>query len=1019
MQKIVEGAIHRSKLTLATLVFLLIAGFVAYSEIPKEAEPDVQVPIVYARLSLQGIAPEDAERLLLRPVETQFKSIANVKEMRSTAFEGGGYVLLEFEAGQDIKKAIADVRAKLDDSKRDLPTNMDQPTVEEVNLSLFPVLVVNLSGNVPERTLVRIAKDLKDRIQETKGVLKAELAGARDEVTEIIVDPRVLSAYGISVDQFSTFAKANNQLIAAGTLESGQGRYAVKVPALLETVRDVADLPVVAGPDGVITARDLAEIRATFKDPETLTRLDGKKAIALEVSKRLGANLIDTVDLVKKTVGTISKTWPDGITVTFTQDKSKNIRNMLADLQNSVITAVILVFIIVLWSLGGSSSLLIGLSIPASFLMGMLWLSLSGLTVNIVVLFSLILAVGMLVDDTIIVAEYADRRMAEGADPKTAYVEASTRMVGPVLAATATRVAAFSPLLFWPGIVGQFMKYMPITLIATLSASLLYALIFAPVLGAKFAKFNHDHAPSKKREGLYWWAIEQSITRPWRMVLGTLALLIFIPVVHSMLGKGVEFFPKVEPDYGLIYVHARGNLSITEKDELVKQVEARLVGKKELKSIYTRVGKVVGGQDVPEDVVGVIQFEFADWQSRKPALDVLEDIRIDTADIPGIFVEPKSPEAGPPTGKPIKIQVVSLNPENLNAAAKVIANVVRAHPAARDVDDGAQLPGIDWKISIDKAEAAKYGVTAASVGNAIKMVTNGVIISNYRPDDVTQSVDAIIRFPEDRRTLNDLDDVRVATTKGFVPISQFMKREPAPRVGQLKRINGQRQITIEANIKNEYNATAVRDEITQTLAKEKFPLGVMYGMRGQDEEQKQAGAFLIKAFGVAVFMIFAILLAQFNRFRSVGLVLSAVFMSTIGVFIGLLAMQQSFSIVMTGIGIIALAGVVVNNNIVLIDTFEHYRKAGVELTEAIRLTCAERTRPVLLTAITAILGVLPIAFAVNIDFTLREVTVGAPATQWWIQLSTAIVYGLGFATVLTLVITPAMLMLTERRKKRV
>src|SRR6202795_1600869 len=488
MSGFIDYAIDHARLTVATLIFLLCAGFVAYVTIAKEAEPDVKIPMIYVQLSQRGISPEDAERLLLRPVETQLKSVGNVKEMRSTAYEGGGFVLLEFEAGFDSKSALADVRAKVDQAKHDLPRDVDEPQVQEVNLSLYPVLVVSLSGDVPERTLLRIARAAKNAIEQAPGVLAAELRGARDEAVEIIIEPTLMNSYGISLDQLGTLTSSFNTLIAAGALEGQSGRFAVKIPSLFEKPQDILKVPVIASSGAAVTLSDVSQIRPTFKDATSVTRVNGRPAMTIEVSKRTGANLIEVVDATKAIVQELQKTWPDAIQVTFTQDKSKIIRQMLADLQNSVFTGVLLVSIVILFALGFRASLFIGIAIPASFLAGVLGLQLAGLTVNIVVLFALILAVSMLVDDAIIVSEFAERRMSEGMKPREAYAFAASRMSGPVIAATLTRVAAFSPLLFWPGIVGQFMKYMPITLIATLSASLVTALIFTPTLGALIGK---------------------------------------------------------------------------------------------------------------------------------------------------------------------------------------------------------------------------------------------------------------------------------------------------------------------------------------------------------------------------------------------------------------------------------------------------------------------------------------------------------------------------------------------------
>ncbi len=1019
MSRFIDYAIDHARLTIATLIFLLCAGFVAYVSIAKEAEPDVRIPIIYVQLSQRGISPEDAERLLLRPVETQLKSVGNVKEMRSTAFEGGGFVLLEFEAGFDSKAALADVRAKVDQAKHDLPRDVDEPQVLEVNLSLYPVLVVGLSGDVPERTLLRIARAAKNAIEQAPGVLAAELRGTRDEAVEIIIDPTLMSSYGLSIDQLGALTQSFNTLIAAGAIEGETGRFAVKVPSLFERPQDILKIPVVSSSKATVTLLDIAEVKPTFKDATSVTRVNGRPAMTIEVSKRTGANLIETVDAVKQVVAQLAQTWPSSVHVTFTQDKSKVIRQMLGDLQNSVATGVLLVAIVILFALGFRASLFIGIAIPASFLAGVLGLQLAGLTINIVVLFSLILAVGMLVDDAIIVSEFAERRMAEGMPPREAYSLAAKRMAGPVVAATATRVAAFSPLLFWPGVVGQFMKYLPITLIATLSASLAVALFFTPTLGAllgKAAQHPQAAAPGGRAAdgGLYMRVVHLALRHPGTALALAACLLTAVQLAYGKFGRGVEFFPSVEPDYGQVIVHARGNLALEEKNRLVGEVERRVLQFDGLKTVYTRIGEQPRGMsELTEDTIGVIQFEFADWRHRAPAHAIMDDIRAKTADIAGILIEVTAPRAGPPTGKPIQVQLGALDPALLPAAASKATTIVRHHSDTRDVDDGQPLPGIDWRIEVNKSEAAKYGAGVGTVGSAIQLVTNGLKATEYRPVDSDKSVDILVRFPPDRRSLDQIDDLRIQTPMGHVPIGNFVQRTAAPRVGYINRVNGNRVMTVSANVAEGVQSAKVQQEIANELVKADLGPGVTFKLKGEDEERAKASAFLLKAFGTAIFLIFAILLAQFNKLTSVGLVLTAVVLSTFGVLLGLLIMGQAFGVVMTGIGVIANAGVIVNNNIVLIDTYDRLRREGVAAYDAIVETCRERARPVVLTATTAILGVLPIAFGMNIEFLSREITVGAPATQWWINLSTAIVFGLGFATVLTLILTPAALMAIE------
>ena len=1015
---LVEAAIRNARLTISILLFLMVVGGLAYVNIPKEAEPDIQIPILYVSLGYDGISPEDSERLLLRPMETALKSIQGIKQMTSSAYQGGGNVVVEFQAGADLDKALDDVRNKVDDARRELPDGADEPSVNEVNISEFPVLVVTLSGEVPERVLNTAAKALRDRIEEIPGVLDAALQGVRDDLVEIVIDPAKLSSYGLRPDAMIAGFNANNRLIAAGSMEGAEGRYAIKVPSLIETIEDLADLPIVANGNAIVRTRDLAEIRPTLKDPSSVTRLNGKPAVAIEVSKRIGANLIETVDQVKLVTDGISKELPEGVVVSFSQDKSTTIRQLLSDLQNSVLTAVVLVFIIILYSLSVRSSILIGLAIPASFLMGILGLQMAGLTVNLVVLFSLILAVGMLVDDAIIVTEYAERRIGEGMEKKLAFAEASHRMAGPVIASTMTRIAAFSPLLFWPGIVGEFMKYMPITLIATLSASMLYALIFVPTLGAIISKPFKN--PPVHKDGAYMWVVGKAIRHPFIVLFLALGTLVAVPYTYAQVGNGVEFFPNVEPDYGQLYVKARGNLSIEEKDTLVRQAEARLLGWPGLDTVYTRVGSGGGGgNDTAADVVGTIQYEFVDWRERKNANSILADLRVAMQGIPGVDIEVSVPDAGPATGKAIQIRMSADDPAGLNDAARLIGRKLADIADVTDIDAGLPLPGVDWELQVDRGEASRYGASPGAVGAVVQLVTSGLKLSDFRPAGSDDAVDIVLRLPKDQRTISALDQLRIETELGPVPISNFVTRVAAPTTGTLSRIDGARTVTVQAGIREGVQAQDVRNKVTamldETFKSEGFTeAGLRWTMAGEDQEQAEASAFLAKAFGAAIFLIFVVLLAQFNKFISVALVLSAVIMSTIGVFLGLMITGQPFGIVMSGIGVIALAGVVVNNNIVLIATYDQLRDSGMAKVDAILETCRERARPVVLTALTAIFGVLPIAFGLNLELLNHETTLGAPSTQWWISLSSAIVFGLAFATILTLIVTPSMLMLVTR-----
>ncbi len=1034
MNALIDAAIDRARTVLSALFLILVAGAYAYVTIPKEADPDVQIPILYVNLSHDGISPADAERLLVRPMEQELRDIEGIDVMRSTSFLGGASVVLEFDAGFDADLALADVREKVDLAKPGLPENTDEPTVHEVNLSLFPVLVVTLSGNLPERALLGLARGLRDDIEGISSVLKAQIAGNRDEVVEIVIDPLVLESYDLNAADIIDGMSRSNRVVAAGSIDTGRGRFAVRLPGLFENFNDILDMPVKVTPEAVVRVRDIAVLRPTFKDPEGFARINGRPAIALEVSKRSGENIIETIEQVKATVERARQAWPAEVVIAYNQDKSTDIRNMLADLQNNVLSAVLLVMIVIVAALGLRSAGLVGISIPGSFLAGILVLAAAGMTINIVVLFSLILAVGMLVDGSIVVTEYADRKMTEGQGRRAAYSLAAKRMAWPIITATATTLAAFLPLVFWPGIVGEFMKYLPITLVATLSASLLMALIFVPTLGALFgapsggvdpdavkaiAAGDPDHLRNVKGfTGLYLGVLRGALAHTGKVIAAALAVLIGAQVAYSQYGRGIEFFPTVEPENALLQVHARGNLSITERDALLRQVEERILALHaetgELHAIYARSVASSGIQrDEPEDLIGTIQIEFIDWDRRRPADSILDDIRQRAAPLAGVTVEPRKPHAGPPVGKAIQLEIASDLPELIAPAAARIAMAMAELGGFVDIEDGQPIPGIEWELKVDRAEAAKFGADVALIGNYVRMITNGTKLGEYRPDGSDDEIDIVARLPARFRNIEQLDSIRVRTELGLVPISNFVSRVARPKVGILRRVDGHRVMTVRAEVAPGLLPDNKVRELRSWLATAGLDPRIDIAFKGEDKEQAAAQAFLVKAFAVAIFLMAIILVTQFNSFYSAFLILSAVIMSTIGVMIGLLITDQPFGIIMAGIGVIALAGIVVNNNIVLIDTFDRLKKTAPSPQEAILRTGAQRLRPVLLTTITTVLGLMPMVLGLNVDIIGREVQFGAPSTQWWRQLATAIAFGLTFATVLTLVVTPSALMIRE------
>ncbi|MFT6907764.1 MAG: multidrug efflux pump, partial [Oleiphilaceae bacterium] len=616
---IVDWAISHRRSMLLLLLFLFISGISAYQNIPKESEPDIAIPIVYVSMSHEGISPEDAERLLVRPMEKELKSIEGVKEMSSVASEGHASVTLEFDAGFDSDKALDDVREKVDRAKSKLPSESDEPTVNEVNVALFPVLSMSLAGRVPERQLLYIVRDLKDDIESLPGVLEVDIGGDREEVLEILVDPLVLETYGIDFESVLSIVNRNNQLVAAGAIDSGLGRQVIKVPGVIENLDDIMSLPIKVVGDIVVSFRDVATVRRSFKDPGGFARVNGQPALSLEVKKRVGANIIEVISQVKAIVDEKKAFWPASIEHTYILDKSNQIIEMLQDLQNNISSAIVMVMIVIVGALGLRSSLLVGFAIPGSFVVSIMIIHMMGFTLNIVVLFSLILVVGMLVDGAIVVAELASRNQDDGMEAGEAFASASKRMSWPIIASTATTLAVFMPLIVWPGTVGEFMKFLPITVMICLSVSLVVALIFLPVLGSFLGKHKQAHSSSgmlqTKKSAFssgYSALLSSLLSHPAKTLLASLFIIAMTYVAYGALGKGVEFFPEVEPDNAQVLVHARGDLSIHEKDDLLKQVERRFYGMPELKSVYARsFNQAFSG--VAEDVIGSIQFQFIDW----------------------------------------------------------------------------------------------------------------------------------------------------------------------------------------------------------------------------------------------------------------------------------------------------------------------------------------------------------------------------------------------------------------------
>ena len=1030
------------------LIVLVLGGVTAFQSIPRESEPDITAPFVAVTIPLPGVSPEDGERLLIRPTELELQTIEGIVQMDSIASDGVAQIVLEFHPTIEVDQAVLDVRTAVDRAKAEFPTNAEEPIVTEFNLqNMFPIVSLVLHSDGSERTLFQAAQKLEDRIDGVPGVLEANLVGAREELLEIIIDPRTLESYGLSEIEVINAVTANNRLVTAGSINSADGRFTVKTPGLVKNAEDLAVVAVRVNGDNVVTIGDLGEVRRTFKDRTAYSLYNGRPAISVEVSKRVNANIVETIQLVKEAVADETKYWPSTIKVDYLTDQSLYVQDNLRSLTASIFTAVFLVMIAVLAALGMRSALMIGFAIPASFLIGLFFLNLTGVTLNMMVMFGMILAVGMLVDGAIVIIEYADRRMAEGANREEAYKEASKRMFWPVITSTATTLAAFVPFLFWESIPGQFMKYLPITLIFVLCSSLAVALVFLPVIGS-LAKLPDwlkkrfkilgktdleqdtaqvDEVDPLRNEGLigtYTRFLRGAMQRPFLIIIAALVVVVIARQSFVAASPDVEFFIRNDSEDVNVLVLARGNLSAEQKLEIAQEVAGRIEDHPAIEYIYIRSSGDLGvGRNVPPELIGQLNIGLIDYAERDHSYVVLDDLRQLVRGIPGAIVEVRQREGGPPVGKDVQIELSSPNYDALiDAGARLRAFVDsetidaggQEIPVFMDQEDTFPLPGIEWNYDVDRELAGRYGLSVQQAGAFLQLATDGLLVDKYRPDDADDEIDIRVRYPEQYRNLTGLASVRAQTPTGSVPLSNFVYREPRKQIDRIVRRDGRRIMEIQANGNTRFENYKISQNEAIAITRAWLENGgigedVNWRIRGADEETEEASAFFQGAMAAAMFAIAMILLLEFNNFYHAVLTLSAVVLSVFGVLLGIAITGQYVSVIMTGIGIVALAGIVVNNNIVLIDTFQHLRKKGLSTEDAVLRTAAQRIRPVLLTTGTTILGLLPMVFEITADFSTGVITHGSATSSWWVLLSSAVVYGLAFSTMLTLVLTPVML----------
>ncbi len=1022
------AAVNRRTTVIIMLFLIVILGMMAYRSLPREAAPDIKIPYVLVTSRYEGASPSDVESLVTRPIERKVKALTEMKEMTSTSSEGSSVIVVEFEPDVNIDFALQKVRDKVDEAKPDLPDDLDDPTVKEVSAAdIFPVLFVSVSGNVGIKRLKEIAEDLEDDIEAIRGVLDAEILGGLEREIRVEFDQDRLAAYGLTIAEVVQTVTSNNVNTPGGSLDIGEAKYGLKVPGEFETPEEVDHLVVAVRDGRPIYLSDIASVRDTFKDRDSYSRVNGREAVSVRVTKRQGENLLAIAQKVKTLIGQYRERLPDTIQFTITSDSSKHIEFMVADLQNNIITGLILVVAVVFAALGLRNAILVSLAIPCSMLISFWVLQALGITLNMVVLFSMILAVGMLVDNSIVIVENIYRHhVSEGKPLTQAAIEGTGEVAWPVISSTVTTVVAFVPLLFWPGIMGQFMGYLPKTVIIVLLASLFVAMIITPPLAVIIMKASKNRRAEQTGE-------ERKIhlgpiLRTYRAFLSfglryrVLALLMFFLLLVVMIkafsasGLGAEMFPDTEPSRIMVDVKAPEGTNVQKTNEFAAQAEKIIQKYGNIEFVTTAVGAGSGndsGSNTARIMLDMVDREYRAASGTDGKIyfrnsnDTMSALRKElTESIIGAEVKVDKEKEGPPVGAPINVEIAGDDYAALSRLAEELKSQIKDIPGIVDLTDDyvAGLPEI--RIKVDKERAALLGLNTFLVGQIVKAAVNGIKIADYREGE--DEYDITARLPENQRmSLQDVLRLRVPDMQGNpIPLTSVADVQQTSGLSAIKHIDQKRIVSVSANVANGYNAQQLLGEVRARAAKIKTPPGYSFRYTGENEEFEESQAFMMKAFLSACLFIALVLVTQFNSFFQPVIIMTSVLLSLIGVFFGLLITRTPFGVIMTGMGVVSLAGVVVNNAIVLLDYTNLLRKRGLSCYDAIIRAGCTRFRPVMLTAITTILGLVPMAIGISYDFTKMQWSVGSETAQWWGPMAVAVIFGLAVATMLTLFVVP-------------
>jgi len=1030
MTGIVDFALSKARTTLAIGLVIIIAGAFARSTIQVAADPNIQLPLVSVSVFLDGASPSDASRLIARPLETRLRSVPGIKELSSSSRLSFARIVAEFEVGYDIDTALRDIKQAVEEVKFQLPREAEDPQIREYSFANFPVMNLSLVGSASMRQKVFIARELQDRLEAISEVLAADLEGAPEEVLEGIIDKSKMETYGITLSQLAMAIRNNNLIIPGGAQDTGSGKFNIEVPSIFETAEDVYNIPVKVTQDAVVTLSDIAEIRRTFKDFSSYAKVNGQDAVTLEIRLRVDANAIEAKKHIIEAKEEFEKTLPQNLSIVRTNDETVWAEVMISELEGNIITAIFLVMILVIASMGVRVGMLVGLSIPFCFLLTFIILRVVGVEFNFLVMMGLLLGLGMLIDGAIVVTEYADRKISEGLTRLEAYRLSSKRMFFPIISSTATTIAAFTPLIFWPGFTGQFMRYLPITVFIVLSASLVYALIITPVMGSIFGQRRSTLVSGESEQTgevlfdriseFYSKALKKFVKNPGETIIAVLMLLWFFGyAMYGNFSKGTLYFADVDPVAAEISIRGRGNFSSSEAKEIMEIVEEKIQAVDGIENLYLTTGSQwfsAGGDTVSRGFIEVVDSKYRDISGK----EVIEKVQKAASNIPGIIVEITPEEGGPSFSSPIELGIFGDNEQSVAKTTEIIEQyMLNDVVGLANIRSTLPYSLIEWKVQVDKQKAAQLGVSIVDVGALVQMLTNGFKVGEYRPDDSKDEIEIRARFGVQHRSLSGIENLKVNSINGLIPVSTFIKLVPRENRQSVVRRNGKffHEIGL-ATESSDYLVTDKVNEMSEWLAKQEFDAGIETKFRGMQEETEQVTEFLAIAAITALALMLILLVTQFNSFYQSTLVLSAVFMSVVGVLIGLLITGKPFSTTMTGIAIVALSGIVVNNNIVLIDTFNRLTGEFPNLAkeDVIIKTCKQRLRPILLTTATTIFGLLPLAIGLSIDVLGREIIVGSRVVGWWQNLASSIVFGLAFSTVLTLIFTPAALILPSRIK---